>query len=181
MTIYCCPPPVFFLMEFIFKFFDMEIALVAFDAIRCYPFFKFARRARRKVQLCPHTGLQIFPDCAVIFPARCSVCTALILRNEHVCLFEGAFRNLIYGRSHLTPQNFQEICACFLACLKSQIWDASSKQNILSLYFPDLSQAFTLNLTCPSAQSASLSPVPFMKVVCVAPISATSMHSTPQV
>ena len=108
------PPPVFFLMEFIFKFFDMEIALIVFDAIRCYPFLKSARRARRKVQLYPHTGLRIFPDCAVIFPARCSVCTALILRNEYVCLFEGAFRNLIYGRSHLTPQNFQEICACFL-------------------------------------------------------------------
>ena len=126
MTIHCHPPPFFFLVEFIFKFFDMEIALIAFDAIQCYPFFKFARRARRKVQLYPHTGLRIFPDCVVIFPARYSVCTALILRNEHVCLFEGAFRNLIYGRSHLMPQNFQEICACFLAYLKSQIWDASS-------------------------------------------------------
>ena len=58
--------------------------------------------------------------------ARCSIYMALILRNEYVCLFEGAFRNLIYGHSHLTPQNFQEIFACFLAHLKSQIWDASS-------------------------------------------------------
>ena len=80
MTIYYYPPPVFFLMEFIFKFLDMEIALVAFDAIRCYPFLKFARRARRKVQLCPHTGLRIFPDCAVIFPARHSVHTTLRLK-----------------------------------------------------------------------------------------------------
>ena len=126
MTIYYYPPPVFFLMEFILKFFDMEIALIVFDTIRCYPFFKFARRARRKVQLYPHTGLRIFPDCAVIFPARYCICTALILRNEFVHLFEGAFRNLIYARSHLTPQNFQEICACFLACIKSQIWDALS-------------------------------------------------------
>ena len=55
MTIYYYPPPVFFLMEFILKFFDMEIALIVFDTIRCYPFFKFARRARRKVQLYPHT------------------------------------------------------------------------------------------------------------------------------
>ena len=45
-------------MEFIFKFFDVEIALVVFDMIRCYPFLKFARRARREVQLCPHTGTQ---------------------------------------------------------------------------------------------------------------------------
>ena len=45
MTIYYYPPPVFFLMEFILKFFDVEIALIVFDAIRCYPFFfpKFAK------------------------------------------------------------------------------------------------------------------------------------------
>ena len=69
----------------------------------------------------------------MIFPARYCIYTALILRNEFVHLFEGAFRNLIYARSHLTPQNFQEICACFLAHIKSQIWDASSAHSSMSV------------------------------------------------
>ena len=122
MTICCHPPPVFFLVEFIFKLFDMEIAFIAFNTILSYPFLKFARQARRKVQLYPHTSLRIFPDCAVIFPARFSICTALILRNEYATPLESHF-----------PQEFllefptgglqigSSLCFC-LAVVSNTIW-----------------------------------------------------------
>ena len=85
-----------------------------------------------------------------MFPLRQD--TALILRNEYVHLFEGAFRNLIYARSHLTPQNFQEICACFLAHIKSQIWDASTSPHKRQLPDDTCCGTCSMNLAFPMKQ-----------------------------
>ena len=70
--------------------------------------------------LLPSTGLRIFPDCTLIFPARLLVYTALMLRMEHLCLFEGAFMKLLMETS-CTFDDLQVFIAIYLACLKSRI------------------------------------------------------------
>ena len=76
--------------------------------------------------LYPTNGLQIFLDCTIILPGRLLACTALMLRVQHMHLFEGAHFHLMLDHHYMVFDEAIYGLAIYLACLKARIRSATS-------------------------------------------------------
>ena len=119
MTIYYYPPPMYFLLEMLYKTFNIQAIYISLQLL--YIAFLKKPRMKRVVPLYPSNGLRIFPDCSIILPVRLLIFTALMLRMEYIYLFEGAFCHLLLNHPYSVFNAILFGLAIFLEYIKARI------------------------------------------------------------